>query len=161
MMQLFDEVGEAFRSLAPDTLGELNVRPRAYGIKIWIGPEKQRHEHYEAQVIGPADVADAEILAIEVGFHAEHPDPARNELVLAKLIKQERRWRKVLGDEPVAGVFLGNADHWRRLSETWPDPNLGDPDLGFELAARLLDYLSAIDPLLRDTPSEPTRRYRR
>jgi hypothetical protein len=147
MMQLFDEVGEAVRSLAPDTVGELNIRPRAYGIKIWTGPEKEHRVHYEAQVVGPGDVADAEILAIEVGFHAEHPDPAQNDATMAPLAERERTWRKALGPEPVLGVFLGRADHWRRLSETWPDPDLSDPDLGVELASRLLDYLAAIEPL--------------
>ena len=147
MMQLFDEVGEAVRSLAPDGIGQLNIRPRAYGIKIWTGPEKERREHYEAQVIGPGDVPDAEILAIEVGFHAEHPDPAANDAAMAPLGRRERTWRKALGGEPVLGAFLGRAEHWRRLSETWADPDLGDPDLGVELASRLLDYLGALEPL--------------
>ena len=42
------------------------------------------------------------------------------------------------------GAFLGRQDAWRRVSETWPDPDLGAPDLGFEIAARLVDYIAAL-----------------
>ena len=145
--QLFDEVGETLRTLVPDPVGELHVRHRTYGIKVWTGTAKANREHYEAQVIGPRGVDGAEVLALEVGFHAEHPDPELNRQVIDHLRSQERRWRKALGDQPVAGPFLGGADHWQRLSETWPDPNLGEPDLAFELATRLCDYLSALEPL--------------
>ena len=55
-------------------------------------------------------------------------------------------WRKDLGQEAEAGIFLGRADHWRRISETWPDPNLDDPELGTEMAMRLLDYIEALEP---------------
>ncbi len=91
------------------------------------------------------------MLAIEVGFHAEHRNPADNEAALAVLSAQEKRWRKVLGDEPVAGVFLGRADDWRRVSETMIDPDLGDPELGMEIAARLTDYVTTLEPLRRST----------
>ncbi len=46
----------------------------------------------------------------------------------------------------MAGECLGRADHWRRISETWPDPDLDDPELGTELAMRLLDYIEALEP---------------
>ena len=49
----------------------------------------------------------------------------------------------------VAGPFLGSRDDWRRISETWPDPDLGEEDLAFELAARLTDYITALEPILR------------
>ncbi len=64
----------------------------------------------------------------------------------ARLTEAEKRWRRELGKEPVAGVFLGAAV-WRRLSETWPDPDLGGPDLAFEIAARLTDYMTALEPI--------------
>ena len=47
------------------------------------------------------------------------------------------------GDAPVAGPFIGRPDDWRRLSETWPDPDLDEPDIGFEVGSRLVDYVSA------------------
>ncbi|MDZ4824996.1 MAG: hypothetical protein SGJ13_00835 [Actinomycetota bacterium] len=44
---------------------------------------------------------------------------------------------------------MGRADVWRRVSETWPDPDLSERELGEELAARLLDYVTAIAPVRR------------
>ena len=61
----------------------------------------------------------------------------------------EKRWRKTLGQEAVAGEFIGDRHGWQRVSETWPDPDLGDPDLAMELAARLTDYISVLEPLRR------------
>ena len=67
--------------------------------------------------------------------------------MLDRLLAHEEAWRKALGEQAVAGGFLGRADHWRRISETWLDPDLGDPELGTELAVRLLDYIEALEPL--------------
>jgi hypothetical protein len=98
-------------------------------------------------VISARHVADAETLALEVGYHAEHRDPAENERALASLRGVEKRWRKVLGTDPVAGEFIDDRHGWQRVSETWADPDLGDPDLPFELATRLTDYITALEPL--------------
>lgn len=150
----FDEVADALRGLVPSKLGEPRCRARRYGIKVWFGPAAPPREHYEAQVIGPRHVAGAALLGLEVGFHAEHPRPADNDAVIAHLVRHERRWRDVIGDEATVGPFLGGADNWRRVSETWPDPDLSDPDLGFELAARLVDYITALEPLCRSRPNK-------
>jgi hypothetical protein len=146
-LQLFDEVGEALRGLVPSELGELRTRHHRYGIKVWFGPVKPTREHYEAQVIGARHVAGAEVLALEVGYHAEHRDPADNERAVAHLRGREARWRKALGPDPVAGEFIDDRNGWQRLSETWADPDLADPDLPFELATRLTDYITALEPL--------------
>ena len=146
-LQLFDEVGEVLRGLVPDGLGELRCRHHRYGIKAWFGAEKPTREHYEAQVIGAHHVPGASVLAVEVGFHAEHRDPADNERVLKELLGREARWRRALGDDAVAGAFIDDRHGWRRVSETWADPDLGDPDLPMELAARLADYIIALEPL--------------
>lgn len=151
-MHLFELVADGLHALLPDELGPWRQRNHRYGLKLWFGEAvKPDREHYEAQVVGPRLVPGATVLALEVGFHAEHPDPAANEQALAPLgaVAVERRWRKALGPEPVAGPFLGRDDGWLRLSETWPDPDLGDPDLPLELAARLTDYASALEPLRR------------
>ena len=137
------------RALVPAELGEPRLRAQRYGIKVWFGPATPTREHYEAQVVGPRHVPEASTLALEVGFHAEHPKPADNAAALACLTAQEKRWRKALGEEAVAGPFLGTRDDWRRVSETWPDPDLGEEDLAFELAARLTDYITALEPILR------------
>ena len=145
-LQLFDEVGEVLRRLVPGDLGELRCRHHRYGIKVWFGAEKPTREHYEAQVIGAKHVPDATVLAIEVGFHAEHRDPGENERIVKELLSREPRWRKALGDDVVAGEFTDDRHGWQRVSETWPDPDLGDPDLAMELAARLTDYITALEP---------------
>ena len=123
-----------------------------YGIKIWFGPAKAPREHYEAQVIGRQYVPEATALAVEVGFHAEHQKEADNEEVISRLRRSEPSWRRELGGEPIVGVFLGRSEHWRRVSEVWPDPDLGDPELVFELAARLTDYVTALEPRRRRPP---------
>jgi hypothetical protein len=146
-LQLFDEVGEVLRGLLPSELGELRTKHHRYGIKVWFGPAQPTREHYEAQVIGAKHVPGAEALAIEVGYHAEHRDPAHNERAVANLLGAEKRWRKVLGTGPVAGEFIDDRHGWQRVSETWADPDLGDPDLPFELATRLTDYITALEPL--------------
>jgi hypothetical protein len=146
---LFDDVGDILVGMAPDALGAYRYRAHRYGIKVWFGPEKPIREHYEAQVIGAQEVPDASVLALEIGFHSEHRDEAENDAVIAHLVAHERRWRRVLGKEAEVGAFLGRQDTWRRVSETWPDPDLGETDLGLEIALRLLDYVSAIEPVRR------------
>lgn len=139
-------------SLVPLELGRVHQQPRQWGIKVWFGDtpaDKPARVHYEAQVIGAADVPGAKILAIEVGWHAEQSKEADNDALLAKVLAKEKAWRKVIGTEPVCGDFLGGAVRWRRVSECWNDPDLGDPELPFELAARLTDYVTGIEPVLR------------
>jgi hypothetical protein len=116
---------------------------------VWFGPAKPTREHYEAQVVSPHAVDGAAVLGLEIGFHAEHPKVAENDRVLDVLLKGEKRWRKVLGTSVVAGPFLGRAGLWRRVSETWADPDLAEPELGMEVASRLADYIDALEPLLR------------
>jgi hypothetical protein len=145
---LFDEVSDVLHGLVPRDLGELRCLPRRYGIKVWWDSEKPPREHYEAQVISAKAVDDAKVLALEVGFHAEHPDAKANEAVIARLVGREKKWRKVLGSEAVVGPFLGR-DSWRRISETWADPDLSDGELAFEVGARLTDYITALELLRR------------
>lgn len=147
-MELFEEVADALRSMVPPELGPPRCRWHRYGVKVWFGPETPTRLHYEAQVVGPRHVPEAEVLALEVGFHAEERKPDDNDAVLAHLTSVERRWRKTLGPAPVAGEFLGR-DTWARLSETWLDPDLSDDELGLEVAARLTDYIEALEPILR------------
>ncbi|HEV3226657.1 MAG TPA: hypothetical protein VGZ52_07475, partial [Acidimicrobiales bacterium] len=144
---LFDEVGEAVRGLMLPKLGVVRFRAHRYGVKLWFDDETAPREHYEAQVVGPKHVPDAKVLALEVGFHAEHPKVADNDATLARLTQKERTWRKVVGTDAVAGGFLGRADQWRRVSETWADPDLGDDDLVMEIALRLTDYMTALEPV--------------
>jgi hypothetical protein len=150
-VQLFEEVAEAVRGLAPSGLGAFHHRTHRYGTKIWFGGHDPPREHYEAQVIGAQHVAEADVLAVEVGFHAEHRDPAVNEAVIAGLREVEESWREVLGADAELGPFLGR-DGWRRVSETWPDPDLDDAELGMEMAIRLVDYITALEPARHGNP---------
>ena len=146
---LFDAVAEACRTIVPPDLGILRVRSHRYGTKIWFDTERPGREHYEAQVVGAKYVDDATVLALEIGFHAEHPDVSDNDDAVAKLTVAEPSWREVLGDPVVVGPFLGRGDQWRRASETWPDPDLGDEELVLDIADRLVDYIVCFEPLLR------------
>ena len=147
---LFDDVGDAVRGLLPPDLGEPRVRAHRYGIKVWFRTEKATREHYEAQVVGARDVPGARTMALEVGFHAEHPKVTDNEAVIARLLRSEKAWRREVGKEAEVAPFLGRAEHWRRISETWLDPDLGAPGLAFEIASRLVDYIAALEPLVRE-----------
>jgi hypothetical protein len=146
-LSLFDEVGEALRGMAPAELGPFHHRAHAYGVKVWFGPATPPREHYEAQVVGADADKRASMLAIEVGFHSEYPKAAENDAVIAYLVANEKRWRRTVGKEAEVGDFLGRADKWRRVSETWPDPDLGDGGLVIELAARLTDYITGLEPV--------------
>ena len=147
---MFGDAADVLRSLLPPKLRDARMRHHRYGLKVWFPDDSSKEqvakEHYEAQVVGARHAAGAKVLALEVGFHAEHPKPADNAHVLDRLVRLEKRWRKHLGDDAVAGPFLGR-DTWRRISETWPDVDLGDPDLPVEIGTRLLDYVTVIEPL--------------
>jgi len=144
---LFEQVADAVRSLTPAAGEPLHLRWHRRGVKAWFGDEKPTRAHYEAQIITRRHVDGLDGMAIEIGFHAEYKDPARNDQVLQQLLRHERSWRRLLGHEAEAGVFLG-AENWRRISDVWLAPDLEDPELAFEVAARLVDYLHAIAPLL-------------
>jgi hypothetical protein len=152
---LFDEVADVVRGMVPPALGSVHHRSHRYGIKVWFDSSTPTREHYEAQVIGPKEVRGAKVLALEVGFHAEHPKVADNEAVIARLMTREKQWRRVLGAEAEVGPFLGRRDDWRRVSETWPDPDLGAEELAVQLGARLVDYVTALEPARRATRKSP------
>lgn len=148
-LSIFDEVGEALRALTPTELGEYRHRAHRYGVKVWFGPVTPPREHYEAQVVGADADKRASVLAIEVGFHSEYPKAVDNEAVIAHLLANEKQWRRGVGKEAQVGEFIGRADRWRRVSETWPDPDLDDGELVMELAMRLTDYITALEPVRR------------
>src|SRR5207302_7876803 len=63
--ELFNEAADVLRSLLPPSFGDLRMRPRRYGIKVWFGSSEPAKEHYEAQVVGPRQVPEAAVLALE------------------------------------------------------------------------------------------------
>jgi hypothetical protein len=145
----FDEVAEAVRGLTAGGRGNMHQQARRWGLKAWFGAERPTREHYEAQLIAPDGVAGATVSALEIGFHAEHPDAEENEAAIARLMAGQDRWREALGGDAVVGAFLGRFPDWRRVSEAWPDPDLDDPELPVQVALRLTDYIDALEPLRR------------
>jgi hypothetical protein len=147
---LFGDAADVLRSLLPPELHGAQMRHHRWGLKVWFGDgttkDPASNEHYEAQVVNKRFVPDAKVIALEVGFHAEHPKPNENERILGVLTGTEKRWRKTLGPDAVAGPFLGR-DTWCRLSETWADVDLHDPELAVEIGTRLFDYIVTIEPL--------------
>jgi hypothetical protein len=142
---LFDQVAEVTRSMVPDDLGVLHLRARRWALKAWFGPAEPVKEHYEAQLLGRQHVPGATALGLEIGFHAEHRDPADNDACLTR-IQRAADWRAELGPEAEVGGFIGRPDQWRRVSEIWVDPDLSDDGIAWEIAARLTDYIVAIEP---------------
>lgn len=138
---MFEWVLDAFEGFAHEVDGELNSSSHRRGLKIWYGDAKK--EHYEAQLIRIADG-----VALEIGFHAEYSTAEENDEVITKLVRRERSWRTILGDEAEAGEFIG-ADRWRRISEVWEAPDPDDPETSIEIAARLADYVIALEPIRR------------
>ena len=49
---------------------------------------------------------------------------------------------------PRRASFIG-ADRWRRISEVWEAPDPDDPETSIEIAARLADYVIALEPIRR------------
>ncbi len=142
---LFDEVEDVVRGMAPDGLGDLQIRARRWGIKVWFGSAEPQRVHYEAQMIRRSHLDGGEGMALEIGFHAEEKDEAKNQAELDLLIKQKPKWKKELGGDVETGAFLGNTK-WRRISEVWLQPDLEDPEAGLEIGSRVVDYLEILEP---------------
>lgn len=139
----FDHVLDAFEGFVDEAHGAAHGATHGRGLKVWFGDADGRRakEHYEAQLIR-VDGA----VACEIGFHAEHRDPAHNQAVLDALLAVEDQWRDGLGPDAEAGPFMG-MDGWSRISEVWEPPDPDDPEAPIEVAARLADYVDAIEPV--------------
>jgi len=142
----FEHVLDAFESFVDDDLGEPQSSWHRRGLKVWFGtPDgSAAREHFEAQLIRLDGDA-----ALEIGFHAEYRTEVENQDALDRL-SGSPSWRRSLGKEAVAGPFLG-MNGWRRISEVWEPPDPDDPEAPIEIAARLADYVDAIEPLRRAT----------
>lgn len=141
----FETVRDAFEGFVAGVRGQRHTSVHGRGIKVWFDDDVR--EHYEAQLIR----VDGALL-LEVGFHAEYPKAPLNDDVLQRLLAVEPQWRPALGEDAVAGDFIGRAG-WRRVSEVWPTPEHDELDEAMEVAARLADYVHAIEPVRRATRS--------
>ncbi len=142
---MFEEAAELVRAMAPAEIGEVHVRAHRRGVKVWFDRAEIPKEHYEAQMLSRRYIDGTDGMAVEIGFHTEHKDLAKNVAVIDKVTSSEKSWRKELGKEPEIAPFFG-ADNWRRVSEAWIEPDLDDPEIAFEIASRLVDYATMIEP---------------
>jgi hypothetical protein len=142
--ELFHLVSDVLPGMVPEDLGDFMHRAHGSGIKVWWGEDGR--EHFEAQLVR-ADGHAGPVL--EIGFHAEHGDAARNDALLERLTPA-RGWASVLGKHVKSGAFLGGRSRpWRRVSEIWPEVDLHADDLPIEIADRLVAYIEAIEPARR------------
>lgn len=147
----FASLTDAMWGFLPRDLQDFQSEVGPHNLKVWY---RSPHEHYEVQRISKAVLKAAGekgTTALEIGFHAEHPDPADNDAVLAMLEAKERVWRRGLGREPAAGPFLGRreiADKWRRVSELWMDVSFEEDGAAVESGERLGAYIRTIEPLI-------------
>ena len=136
-------VRDAFEGFVAGIGGRRNTYVHNRGLKVWFDDDSR--EHYESQLIR----VDGEV-RLEIGFHSEHPKAPQNDEVLRRLLAVEDEWRPGLGDDAVAGDFIGRSG-WRRISEVWPPPDSAAIDEAIEAAARLADYVIALEPVRRAT----------
>ena len=135
--EFFEHVLDALIGFLPVERGDFSWRASSRNLKVWFGDDSR--EHYEVQQVGGA---------LELGFHAEYPDPARNDAVLERLLDGETAWRHRLGAEAESGKYVGRqASVWRRVSEVWKGDALSAPETAVEAADRLAAYIAALEPL--------------
>jgi hypothetical protein len=137
----FDQVRDAFEGFVAALGGDLHTTAHGRGLKAWYGDAIR--EHYEAQLIRTESGA-----YLEIGFHAEYPKAKENEDVLARLVARDGEWRPTLGIEAEAGGFIGR-NGWTRISELWEPPQFDAIDDVIDVAARLADYVTALEPIRR------------
>jgi hypothetical protein len=144
-LPLFEQVADLVWAMVPEELGTLRRRTHRRGIKVWFDLAKPPRQHYEAQLLARRHVDGREGSALEIGFHAEEREADLNAAALKQILRSETAWRTILGPTAEAGEFY-DAPNWRRVSEAWLEPDLEDPELPFEIASRLVDYIEAIEP---------------
>ncbi len=165
----FRDALDALVGFLPVELATFEHRVHSRGLKVWFGDATK--EHYEVQLVGRyVDDAGTDQVgpAIEIGFHAEHGDPARNARVVEALVAQQKAWRRGLGADAVVGHFVGDTSQtWQRISEFWTGPEIEEPDTAIEAADRLATYITAFEPLRTSGTAKtsgtagPARRARR
>lgn len=137
----FDDAADALVGFLPPRFRRFTSRVSSRNLKVWYTADGR--EHYEMQLLSSK--------RLEVGFHAEHREVARNDAALAVLLGQERSWRRTLGTDVVVGKFVGAGPRvpWRRASEVWDGVDVGEPEAAIEAAERLSGYINAFEPLRR------------
>jgi hypothetical protein len=147
----YEDVADALMGFLPPSLRDFGYYRTNSNLKVWYGDEGR--EHYEVQIL-----KHNKKIVLEIGFHAEHKDKARNEDAMQRLARVEKRWRGKLGSSPEVGPFIGHqSGTWRRVSEMWDATD--DPELAVDAAARLADYITVLEPIRK--PASETARARK
>lgn len=145
----FEQVVDAMAGFLPPDRRRFDHHRTGHNVKVWFGDE--RREHYEAQVVSPRTLRASKLPAtgpaLEIGFHAEHPDAERNARALDRLLARATDWRATLGAEPTGGAFVGDRSGWTRLSEFWLDSWAMEPEAAVEAGERLAAYITALEPI--------------
>ena len=139
----YEHVADAVTGFLPPSLRNFERYRTSANLKVWYGDGGK--EHYEVQVVkyGPKRLD----LGLEIGFHAEHKEAARNDEVVALLVKAEKKWRAKLGKQPEVGGFIGDRfPAWRRISEVWVGVS-DDPGVAVDAAERLATYITTFEPI--------------
>lgn len=143
----FEDVADALVGFLPPARRGFASRVGSANLKVWFGQDP--HEHYEVQIVSAAAQRAGGLRAtrpaLEIGFHAEHPDPAANDALLERLRARERTLRRSLGAALEIGPFVGRQRGWGRASELWEDEHLDEPEAAIEAAERLARYIAAIE----------------
>lgn len=136
----FEHIADAVTNFLPPSRRDFSKYHTSMNLKLWYGNVRQ--EHYEVQHISSRGM-------LEIGFHSEHSDRARNDDVVARLMAAERKWRRALGKEVEVGPFIGaQSGSWRRVSEVWRAAHWDrDPATAVEAAERLAEYIRALEPI--------------
>jgi hypothetical protein len=146
----FESVGDALSNFLAPSLRGFSRYYTSHNLKLWYGDV--REEHYEVQRISERAFRGKASLKgplLEIGFHTEHKDRARNDDVIERLTAAEKKWRRKLGPEVEVGPFIGyQSGSWRRISELWENAPLStEAEIAVEAAERLAAYIQAFEPL--------------
>lgn len=102
-------------------------------LKVWFSDQKI---HFEVQFLRNG--------RLEIGLHFES-DRATNERLATALEGKESRIRRSLGE---AVRFGSHGPRWRSVAERWSGGDLRGEEAATEAAARLAEYVVALEPLL-------------
>jgi hypothetical protein len=146
----YEQVADALTGFLPPWMRNFEWYRTSANLKLWYGADGK--EHYEVQIVKIGTKRTD--LGLEIGFHAEHKDVARNDEVMQSLAGAEKRWRTELGKEPEIGAFIGyQSKTWRRISEVWTGVT-DDPFVAVDAAERLAMYIRTFEPIRK----EPVRK---
>jgi hypothetical protein len=123
----------------PVSLREFHWESYSFQSKLWYGNKALHYEIWSREKLG----------TIEIGLHFE-ADPLTNARLLAAFTANAKTVRRALAGARIEEWDRGWARVWEPLPHRKPDEHLAS-----DLAARIGDYVSALEPILRrELPSD-------